>query len=232
MLNQISNLNTNKSCGHDSINPRIIKDYKHYLCIPLSYLFNASLKNGVVPDKFKLAKVVPLFKKGEHNSTSNYRPISLLNIYNKLFEKLIYKRLYSFFEKNNILYNYQFGFRKNHSTSMALLELVDECYANLDKNNIILGIYFDLQKAFDTVNHDVLLNKLYNYGIRGIMFNWIKNYLYNRKQYTVVNNISSDVETINCGVPQGSVLGPLLFLVYINLTVVLNGVIIFRIHFL
>ena len=122
----------------------------------------------------------------------------------------------AFFEKNNILYNYQFGFRKNHSTSMALLEFVDECYVNLDKNNIILGIYFNFQKAFDTVNHDILLNKLYNYGIRGIMFNWIKNYLYNRKQYTVVNNVSSDVETINCGVPQGSVLGPLLFLVYIN----------------
>jgi hypothetical protein len=122
----------------------------------------------------------------------------------------------SFFLKNKVLYQHQFGFRKNHSTSLALLEMIDSCYKNLDQGNIVLGIFFDLQKAFDTVNHDILLRKLYHYGIRGVMHNWIKDYLTNRHQFTVVNGVSSEPKVITCGVPQGSVLGPLFFLIYIN----------------
>ena len=170
-----------------------------------------SITNGIVPDKLKIAKVIPIFKKGDKNEISNYRPISLLSIFNKLLEKVVYKRLYNFLIKNNILYKYQFGFRKNHSTSMALLEVIDNCYKNIDVNKKVLGIYFDLQKAFDTVDHNILLHKLYNYGIRGFMHVWLKHYLTNRQQFTFINGTCSSLRGISCGVPQRSVLGPLCF---------------------
>ena len=121
-----------------------------------------------------------------------------------------------FLNKNNVIYKFQFGFRRNFSTSLALLDVLDNCYKNIDLHNKIIEFFFDLQKAFDTVDHEILVSKLNYYGVRGVMLNWIKNYLYNRKQFTVVNNVSSDIGNITCGVPQGSVLGPLLFLVYMN----------------
>jgi len=212
----IKSLRCNKACGADNVSPRSVHDNAKLFCEPLVYLFNLSLLNGAVPDCLKIAKVVPVFKKGDSNLASNYRPISLLSIFSKLLEKLVYKLLYNFLINNNILYKHQFGFRKNHSTSMALIEAIDSCYNNLDKSNKIVGIYFDLQKTFDTVDHEILLHKLYYYGIRGIMYNWLKSYLYNRKQFTVVNSVSSNLGDVVCGVPQGSVLGPLLFLIYIN----------------
>ena len=212
----IHSLSSNKACGPDGVGAQLIKDNCNLFLEPLIFLFNLSLLKGVVPDSLKVAKVIPIFKKGDVHLPSNYRPISLLSIFNKLLEKIVYKRLYSFLDKNQILYKNQFGFRKKHSTAMALLEVIDLCYQNFDINNKVLGIYFDLQKAFDTVDHNILLHKLYNYGIRGVLYEWLKNYLTNRKQYTVVNNTSSKIGNIVCGVPQGSVLGPLLFLIYIN----------------
>ena len=207
----------NKSSRPDGISPRILKDNNvNDFIEPLKYIFNLSLEQSVVPDQMKVAKVVPIYKKENTQIASNYHPISLLSIFNKLLEQIIYKCIYYFVDKYQVLHKHQFGFKKNHSTTQAVLEVVDKCYKNLDDGNKALGIYFDLQKAFDCINHDILLAKLENYGIRGSMHAWLQNYLYNRKQYTVVNNISSDTASIKYGVPQGSVLGPLLFLIYVN----------------
>ena len=146
---------------------------------------------GVVPDKLKIGKVIPVYKKGDSSLPTNYRPISLLSIFDKLLEKLMYKRVYTFLTENNILYPYQFCFRKNHSTSLALIDVIDNIYSCLDNNETVVGIYVDLQKAFDIVDHNIPLYKLYNCGVRGIAHKWFVNCLYNRKQFTSVNNAVS-----------------------------------------
>jgi hypothetical protein len=216
LVNLIQSMKVKRSCGPDNVDPLFVKENCFLLAEPLVYVYNLSLMQGIVPDNMKIAKVIPLYKKGDHCLPSNYRPISLLNFFSKLLEKLVHNRVYNFLNKNNVFYELQFGFRKQHSTALALLDVVDNCNINLAKNNKILGIFFDLQKAFDTVDHVILLSKLYNYGIRGILYSWFESYLFNRKQYTVLNNCCSDVGNISHGVPQGSVLGPLLFLIYIN----------------
>jgi hypothetical protein len=164
----------------------------------------------------KLAKIVPLFKSGDSQQISNYRPVSILSLFSKIVEKLMYNRLYSFIEKNDILYKYQFGFREKHSTNLALITLTDKILSAIDKGNIVVGVFLDLKKAFDTVNHNILMKKLYKYGVRGIAYDWFTDYLCNRKQYVCFNNHDSNEEIISCGVPQGSILGPLLFLLYVN----------------
>ena len=164
----------------------------------------------------KVAKVLAILKKGHHYLTDNYRPISLLSCFNKIFEKLIHRRLISFLDSHDVIFKYQFAFRKLHSTSFALIEITDKIKKLLDEGNLVLGIYIDLSKAFDTVDHEILLYKLAAYGIRGHANNFLRSYLTNRQQYTFINGCKSNLRHINCGVPQGSVLGPLLFLIYIN----------------
>ena len=136
--------------------------------------------------------------------------------FDKIIEKLMHYRLYNFLQTHNILFKNQFGFRKNTSTSHALIQIVERIRQSIDNKNNNCGIFIDLSKAFDTINHEILLSKMEHYGIRGIALSWFKSYLSNRKQYTYLNGISSNVKQINCGVPQGSVIGPLLFLIYIN----------------
>ena len=208
--------NLTKTCGPFSIPTSILKILKSVLAIPLQLLFNYSFYSGTVPDQFKVARVVPIHKKGSTCLVSNYRPISLLSIFNKLLEKLMYNRIISFLEKFSILYNNQFGFRSKHSTTQALLLLTDKIQRSIDKGMFCSGIFLDLCKAFDTVNHKILLTKLEYYGIRGVSNDWFASYLTNRRQFVSLNGINSDYQTITCGVPQGSVLGPLLFLLYIN----------------
>ncbi|MFZ2539889.1 MAG: reverse transcriptase family protein, partial [Oscillospiraceae bacterium] len=182
----------------------------------LAYMCNESIQEGVFPDDLKIAKIVPIFKNGDAKLVSNYRPISVLPAFSKIFEKIIQKQLEKYLADSDILDKNQFGFRSKLSTSMALLELLDKLCASIDKQETSVGVFIDLAKAFDTVNHEILLGKLQQYGIRGIPFKWFKSYLMNRKQYVVINTSKSKFTAIKCGVPQGSMLGPILFLLYIN----------------
>ena len=216
LLKLVNKLRKSKSPGPDNVGPGLVKEVIEAIVDPLLHIYNLSLTKGIVPDKLKTAKVVPIHKKGDRSQACNYRPISLLSVFDKLLERLMYDRLYSFLTKHTVLYKYQFGFRKKYSTALALIEVMDNIYSKLDEQHYVLGIYLDLQKAFDTVNHEILLHKLYNYGIRGVAYDWFKSYLLNRQQYTVINGCVSNLAKITCGVPQGSVLGPLLFLLYVN----------------
>ena len=175
-----------------------------------------SFATGIYPDQLKIAKVIPVFKKGDKLLVSNYRPISLLSNVNKIFEKLVYSRLYSFLEMHDCIYELQFGFRAKHSTQHALASLTELVRLALDEGSFACGIFVDFAKAFDTVDHSILLKKLEHYGIRGLANDWFRSYLKNRRQFVSINGFDSTHQVMKYGVPQGSVLGPLLFLIYIN----------------
>lgn len=216
IIDIISTLNSNKATGPYSIPIVLLKILKNYISHPLEILFNCSFTTGTVPDHFKMAKVIPVFKKGSPLTVSNYRPISLLSIFNKILERLMYNRLIMYFEKSCTFFDQQFGFRSNHSTVHALILMVDKIQKAIDNKNYSCGVFIDLCKAFDTVDHHILLDKLEYYGIRGIAHKWFSSYLSNRSQFVSLGQIESGPQQILCGVPQGSVLGPLLFLLYVN----------------
>ena len=182
----------------------------------LSHIINCSLLSGIVPSKLKIAKVIPIFKNGHREDMYNYRPISILPCFSKNVEKIIANRLLSFLLKYNILYDHQFGFIPGKNTTHAILSLVDYLINSFEDNKLTCGIFLDISKAFDTIEHNILLNKLYKYGIRGNMLDWFMNYLSNRYQFVSINNTSSSFLGIECGVPQGSIIGPILFILYIN----------------
>ena len=209
-----STLNANKSSL--DIPNKLIK----IACEPLSLLFtniyNESISSGIVPNSFKISRVTPIYKDDSVTEPGNYRPIATLSPFAKILERIIYNQLSVYLDKHNLLYKYQFGFRKGHSTEHAVLELSDKLKHAIDEKLITCGIFLDFSKAFDTVNHDILLQKLSAYGIRGLPYKWFENYLSNRQQFVKIHNESSSLQTMTCGVPQGSTLGPLLFLLYIN----------------
>ena len=209
-------LKINKSAGYDNISFNIVKKCFGVLHKPLLHIFNCSIQTGIFPDKLKIAGVTPFFKGGDNRELGNYRPISVLPCFSKILEKIMYNRLYKYLKENNILYKKQFGFQKNHSTEHAIMQLADQINNSFENNQYTLGVFIDLSKAFDTVDHEILIAKLENYGIKGNNLNWFKSYLENRKQFIRSDNISTNYQKIVCSVPQGSILGPLLFLIYIN----------------
>ena len=212
----IHKLKNKHSCGHDEISTALLKTVQHELAPSITLVINESLKTGIFPDKLKIAKVIPVYKKGEDNVFNNYRPISLLPSISKIFETVIYKQLYEHIQVHNILTDSQYGFRKSHSTEYTAIELVDRIMRALDKKKIPFNIYIDLSKAFDMIDHQTIFTKLSYYGIQNLALNLLKNYLTNRKQYCDFKGTHSTLLPIRKGVPQGSILGPLLFSIYIN----------------
>ena len=179
-------------------------------------IFNDSLLLGIFPQSMKIAKVTPFYKSGKKNLMTNYRPISVLLCFPKILERIMYNRLYSYLNDNNLFFQKQFGFREGHSTNHALIELINSINDSFNQSKYTLGVFIDLSKAFDTVDHNILLKKLSLYGIKNNSLKWFPSYLSNRKQFIQAGDIKTSYEDIICDVPQGSILGPLLFIIYVN----------------
>lgn len=216
VITLIKSLKNKKSCGPDNFPVNILKRNCGIFAQILSQCFNLMLVTGEYPECLKIAKVIPVFKAGDPDDCNNYRPISTLSVFNKIFEKLLVNRLVKYLSKRKILYKFQYGFRQGSSTQTAILELVDDIIKEVDSKKSVGALFLDLKKAFDTLDHSILLKKLEMYGIRGLANDLIKSYLSNRKQFVAINDARSSNQTIGVGVPQGSNIGPLLFLLYIN----------------
>ena len=218
----IDKLPAKNSSGYDGISNQFLKGIKLAIITPLAKIFNLSLSTGEFPENMKLSEVIPLFKKGASDLMVNYRPISLLITLLKLLEKCIYKCLYNFINKNNIFYHKQYGFRSNHSCEQAIQDLYGHLISHKDEGIKSVAVFLDLSKALDTLSHDLLLQKLNIYGIRGHCNNWFRSYLSNRKLQVKCKTLSSNsIEiskkySITHGTTQGSCLGPLLFNIFCN----------------
>ena len=205
-----------KASGYDKLPIKIVKDCSDVLAFPLIELINKSLETSTFPNVEKIAKVIPIFKNGTKSSFDNYRPISILPVFSKLLERTVHRQLYSYLEENNFLTDRQFGFRKSRNTSQAITYITDFIRSAMDRDEYTGAIYVDLKKAFDTVNHATILSKLPLYGINDKELSWFIDYLFNRKHFVEFNTTRSKYQDITCGVPQGSILGPLLFLLLMN----------------
>ena len=195
---------------------RLLKFLLPAVIKPLTIVINQSLATGIFPDELKIAKVMPFFKKDDITLMDNDRPVSLLTSTSKVFEKVVFTQLYEYFDKNNLLYSSQYGFRKKHSTEMAGLELTDRILKDIDNKDASLTIFMDLSKAFDTLDHQILSNKLKYYGVNDTPLKWFSNHLTGRQQCVEIDGNRSSLLPLTTGVPQGSILGPLLFLIYMN----------------
>ena len=206
----------NKKGSLEEIPVGLLKNITDLISPILSMLFNDSINSSKFPELLKIAKIIPIYKSGTKTDKNNYRPIALLPTISKVFEKLIHKRVTSFLKKFDLLYHDQYGFQSKKSTTDAILKFTDKCYDALNDKKALISVYIDFSKAFDTVDHDILLKKLEYYGFRGSILGWFQSYLSSRQQYVELQGIKSLLKPTVCGVPQGSVLGPLLFLIYIN----------------
>lgn len=216
VLRVIQGLKHKKSMGYDGVSVQLVKHCSLTLSAILSPLFNDCIAAGYYPTELKVARVIPIYKSGPRDQLGNYRPISLLSVINKIFEKLLHGRLLDFLSHTDFLFSRQYGFRPSSSTSGCVIDLVDYVYGELDRGNFVSGVFLDLSKAFDSVVFDVLFEKLELAGVRGIALDLFRSYLGGRKQFVEISGEQSGLLKVLRGVPQGSCLGPLLFLVYVN----------------
>ena len=194
----------------------MMKDAAKEISVPLTYIINLSLKSGLVPEDWKIAKVTPLHKGGTKEDYNNFRPISVLPILSKILERAVHQQLIAYLEENRFLSSFQFGYRKGRSTELATILLTDNIRKAVEEGNLVGVLFIDLSKAFDTLSHSIMLEKLKSFGILNNEHDWLNSYLFNRKQFCEVGNCKCELMNISCGVPQGSILGPLLFLLYFN----------------
>ena len=213
----LDNLKANKSTGLDKIPAKILKLSAEIIAPSLTYIFNLSLASGIYINEWKRARVTPIYKSEDKTKCENYRPISILPVISKVFEKEIFRQLYGYLTDNDLLSKHQSGFRPKHSTLSALIQMCDDWLSNMDVGKINCVVFLDIRKAFDSINHEILLKKMnLNFGISGNALKWFDSYIKDREQRCIVNGQLSSSKKIICRVPQGSILDPLLFLLYIN----------------
>lgn len=217
LSNMIKKIKPKLSSGSDEISNKIIIEIAKIIPNVLVFFINRSLIEGIFPKQLKIGRITPLFKDGDTSQMNNYRPISLLKSISKLFEKAAHSQLENYFRLNNLFFENQYGFREGHNTLFANIRIFDLIQEAKAMNLFTDLVFIDLSKAFDTISHHILVSKLEYYGINNSNLNFFKSYLNERKTVTVVNGITSDITSLPpIGIPQGSILGPLLFLIYIN----------------
>ena len=209
-------LDPSKGPGFDGVAPAMVRFISDPISVPLSRLINACIQAGYFPDFWKIARVVPIFKADDPTCFGNYRPVSVLPVFSKIFERIIQERLLSFLNSQDYLFNGQYGFRRGHSTSMAIIDLVENIKNAWERREHCLGVFIDFSKAFDTVDHEILIAKLDHYGVRGPPKNLIESYLSNRKQYVSYDGRESSHFDVTVGVRQGSIFGQLFLILYVN----------------
>lgn len=212
----IKKLKNTSAVGYDNIPTAIIKQNAEHLKTAIKTIINSSLTTGQVPNNMKISRITPIHKSGDTNNPSNYRPISILPIIDKIMSKLINEQLMNYIDNHKILDNRQYGFRPRSNTATALFDLVTNIQMERDKRNIVTIIFIDLQKAFDTVVKKILLDKLWRIGIRKTEHKWFTDYLTDRQQYIHISDTKTDLKTVLEGLPQGGNLASTLFLLYIN----------------